>query len=129
MADPPTRRRRRRKIINPHRSCRYFRAADWHALSRQVAVEQHLVVELMGAYRHAQGLIGSLDWGQDEACTPGAEDDWCDHHMQAIEAAGGEKTRHRVGPTLDQYTAQTACGQRGKDRRRSDMPISGGQSQ
>ena len=53
MADLATRRRRRRTLINPRRSCRYFRAADRHTLSRQVAVEQYLVVELMGAYRHA----------------------------------------------------------------------------
>ena len=83
----------------------------------------------MGAYRHAQGLIGALDRGQDEACPPSAENDWCNHHVQAVEAAGGEKTRHSVGATLNQHTAQAARGQRGEDRGRSDMPISGGQSE
>jgi hypothetical protein len=46
----------------------------------------------MGVYWHAQCLIGSLDRGQDEARTPGAEDDRCDHHMQTVEATRSEET-------------------------------------
>ena len=93
-------------FINSRRSCRYFRAADRHTLSRQVAVEQYLVVELMGAYRQAQSLIGPLDRGQDEACTSGgAKDDRCDHHMQTVEATGSEEAGYCVGPALDEDAA------------------------
>src|SRR6202142_4763967 len=49
--------------------------------------------------------------------------------MQAVEASGGEKTRYRVGPTFNQYTAQPALGQRGQDGGRSDTSAGGGQGQ
>ena len=45
LADAPARSGRCRALVHPRRSRRFFRAADRDALSRQVAVEQHLVVE------------------------------------------------------------------------------------
>jgi hypothetical protein len=57
-------------------------------LNRQIAVEQNLVVELVGADRHTECLIGALDRRQDETCAPGAEDDWRDHHVQTVETTG-----------------------------------------
>ena len=85
------------------------------ALSRQIAVEQNFVVELMGVDRHAQGLIGALDRRQDEACAPGAENDRRDHHVQAVEAAGGEKPRNGIGAAFNQHAAHAAIGQRGEN--------------
>ncbi len=60
---------------------------------------------------------------------PGAEDDWCDHHVQAVEAAGGEKPRNGIGSTFNQHAAQAALGQRSEDRGRSDMLVGDGQCQ
>ena len=70
---------------------------------------------------HAQGLVGAFDWRQDEARPAGAEDDRRDDHVQAVEAAGGEKARDGFGATFDQDAAQPALGQCGEDRGRRDM--------
>jgi len=45
----------------------------------------------MGAYRHAQCLIGPLDRGQDEARAPGAKDDRGNHHMKTVQATRSEE--------------------------------------
>ena len=58
---------RRRALVDPRRSRRRLRRSDRHALSGQVAVEQHLVVEPMDAHRRAQRLLHALDRRQREA--------------------------------------------------------------
>ena len=43
------------------RSRRFLRHAERHALSRQIAVEQHIVVDLVHAHRHALRLVGPIE--------------------------------------------------------------------
>ena len=57
----------RRPLVDARRSRRCLRPADRHALSAEVAVEQHLVAEHVGAHRRAQRLVDPLDRRQDEA--------------------------------------------------------------
>ena len=45
LAHAPPRRGCRRTLLTPRRSRRFLRDADRHALSRQIAVEQHIVVD------------------------------------------------------------------------------------
>ena len=113
----------RRPFINPRRSRRYFRAADRHALSGQVAVEQHLVVEPMHAHRRQQRLVGAFDRRQRKRAAAGAEDDRRDHDVQPVEAVRGKKARHGVGAALDQDAAQPTLGQRDQDRGRRDLSV------
>ncbi len=49
--------------------------------------------------------------------------------MQPVEAAGGEKARHRVGAALDQDAAEATIRKRRQDRGRGDMPVLGLQQQ
>ena len=51
----------RRTLLTPRRSRRFLRNPERHALSRQIAVEQHVVPDLVHADRHPQRLIGALD--------------------------------------------------------------------
>ena len=101
----------------------FFARPTGHALSRQIAVEQHLVVEPVHVHRRAQRLVDTLDRRQREARPAGAEDDRRDHDMQPVETARGEEARHRVGAAFDQHPAQAALGERRKDRRRRDLPV------
>ena len=116
LAYAPPRRRCRRTLLTPRRSRRFLRNTERHALSRQIAVEQHIVLNLMHTHGHAQRLIGTFERRQDQAGAPGTQDDRRDHHVQAIETSGGKKARHRVGAAFDQDTAHAAAGERGKDR-------------
>ena len=93
----------------------FFARPIGNALSRQIAVEQHLVVELMCVHLQAQGLIGALDRRQDEARPSRAENDRRDHHMQPVEAAGGEKARQRIGAAFDQHPMHAALGEGSED--------------
>ena len=51
----------RRTFIDPRRSRRLVRAAERDALSRQIAIEQHVVVDLVHAHGHARRLVRALD--------------------------------------------------------------------
>ena len=120
--EPTARADRRRTFVAPRRSRRSARAPHRYALSRQIAVEQHLVVETVHLHRHAQRLIGTLDRRQRETHASGAEHDRGHDHMQPVEAAGREKPRNGVCAAFDQDPAQATLGQGGEDRRRCDLP-------
>jgi len=64
----------------------------------------------MGVYTHAHGLIGAFDGRQHEAATTAAEYDGRDHHVQAVQTAGGQKARYRFGAAFDQNPTQAALG-------------------
>ena len=48
-------------LLTARRSRRFLRGAERHALSRQIAVEQHFVADAMNPHRHAQRLVGALE--------------------------------------------------------------------
>ena len=112
-----------RTLNNPRRSCRRLCNADRHALSRQIAVVQHFVFDLVDMHGHTQRLIGALDRRQREAGMPRAKNDRRHHHVQSIEATGGKKSRDRHGAAFNQDPAKPMAGQSGKDRRGSDLPV------
>src|SRR5271163_3262958 len=93
------------------RSRRFLRNAERYALSRQIAVAQHVVVNPVHMNGHAWRLIGAFGRWQVQARSPRTQDDWCDHHVQAVETSGGKKTRYRVRATFDQYAAHAAAGE------------------
>ena len=95
LADTAPRLRCRWTLNNPCRSCRRLCNADRNALSRQIAVVQHFVFDLVDMHRHTQRLVGALDRRQREAGMPRAENDRRHHHVQSIEATGGKKSRDR----------------------------------
>ena len=105
----------------------FFARPTAHALSRQVAVEQHLVVEPVHAHRRAQRLVDARDRRQREARPAGAEDDRRDHDVQPVEALRCKKARHRIGAAFDQDAAQAALGERRQDCGRRDLAVGLGQ--
>src|SRR3974390_2104844 len=112
MVGPAPRSSCGRAHVNSGWSCRFIcGAADRDTLRRQVAIEQDLVVELMGAHRDAFRLIGPLKRGEDKAWPSIAEDDRCYDDVQAIKAAGGKETRNRIGAAPDEYGADSEVGQ------------------
>ena len=123
LADTAPRHRCRRTLITPRRSCRRLCNADRNALSRQIAVVQHFVFDLMDMHGHTQRLIGAFDRRQREAGVPRTKNDRRHHHVQPIETTGGKKSRYRHGAAFDQHPAKPMAGQRGKDRRGSDLPV------
>ena len=70
VAYAPPRRGCRRMLLALGRSRRFLRNAERHALSRQIAVEQHIVVDLVHTHRHAWRLIGAFERRQDQCQGP-----------------------------------------------------------
>ena len=94
-----------------------------HALSRQVAIEQHIVFDLVHAHRHAVGLVGPLERRQLDAGTSGAQHDGRDGYMQAIETSGRNKARNGISAALDQHAAHPCPRQRSNDGGRGYISI------
>ena len=124
MADAPPRPRRRRPFHHPRRSRRLLRAADRHALSRQVAVEQHLVVEPV----HAASASGSASstraiGGSEKLVRP--EPRMIGATMMC------SRSRHFAARKRDTVSAPPSISTRrrprsasaDKDRRRRDLPV------
>ena len=82
-----------------------FCQAARHALSRQVAVKQHLIAHQVGVDWHAQGVCHASHRRQCEAGKSGAEDQRRDHDMEPIKTACRQKMRNRPGASLDQSGA------------------------
>jgi hypothetical protein len=46
-------------------------------------------------------VLEAIDRAKRKTWPTGAEDQWCDHHMQTVEAAGLKKTRHGIRAAFD----------------------------
>ena len=68
----------------------------------------------MCAYWRPYCFLQAIDCTERKAWSTVTEDDWCDHHMQTIEAACLKKTRHGVWAAFDQHPAQAKVGESGK---------------
>ena len=116
-----------RMLLTPCRSRRFLRYAECHTLSRQIAVEQYIVLDLMHAYRHAWRLIGTFERRQDQARASGAQDDRRDRHMQPVETSGNKKARYGISAAFDQDPAHAAASERDEDGGGRDLAIGVGQ--
>lgn len=96
-------------------------------MSRKIAIEKRLVLNLMRAHRHPHGLIGTLDRRQRDAGPTRTQNDRRNDQVQPVQAACCKKSRDGVGATLDQYSAHPAISECCKDTRRREVPIGGGQ--
>ena len=94
----------RTRFNNARGSCRLLCHAKRHALSRQVAIEQHIVFDLVQPHRHALGLIGPIERRQLDPGTSGAQHDGRDGYMQPIETSRRDKPRHGISTALDQHS-------------------------
>jgi hypothetical protein len=92
-------------------------------LSREVTIEQHITVELMCAYWRSHRLLQAIDRAERKAWPTGTEDQWGDHHMQTIKAAGLKKTRYGIGTAFDQHAAQAKFGQSSEYNGRRNISI------
>ena len=68
-------------------------------------------------------VLEAIDRAKRKAWPAGAEDHWCDHHVQTVEAAGLKKTRHGIRAAFDQYASQAEFGEPGKDCTRRDISV------
>ena len=115
MAGAAARRSGGRPLAPARRSRRLLRPADRHALSAEIAVEQHLLAERRWARIGARIASSTrLIGGNVEARWSGAQDDRSDHDVQPVEATGGEEARDRIGAAFDQNAAKAALGERGE---------------
>ena len=69
----------------------------------------------MCAHRRSHCLLEAIDRAERKTWPTGTQDQWCDHHMQTIEAAGLKKTRHGICAAFDQHAAQPKFGETSKD--------------
>src|SRR5262249_34188703 len=97
-------------------------------LSREVAVEQDLVLDQMCAGWWSQCVIDALYLGQDDAFAAGPDDDRRYHHMEAVETPCGEKTRYSVCAAFNKHSAHAARREFVQDRRRSELTLDKWQS-
>ena len=123
MARPAARSSRARPIKPAGGSPRYLRPADRHALSAEIAVEQHVPAENVDPHGRAHGLVDPFDRRQCETRASGAENDRGHQDVQTVETAGGKEARDRVGPAFHQDAAQAACGQCGDDCRGGEPAV------
>ena len=106
----------------------FFAQPHRHALSRQIAVEQHVVVEPVHPHRRQDRLVDAGDRRQREAGPSRAENDRRDQEMKPVEASGGEEPGDGVGAAFDQHPAQAPFGERRENGRRRDMPVGAGEA-
>jgi glycosyltransferase 2 family protein len=92
-------------------------------LPGKIAIEQYLAFQTMHSHRRAQRLVDVVDSGKREPGAAAAKENRRDDHVQAIEAAGFQKPRQRVGATLDEHAAQSHLGKTRENIRRLDMAV------
>src|SRR5205823_6179001 len=109
--------------IDPFRSHRFLSAPDRHPVSGQVTIEQHITVELMCAHWWLHRLLEAIDRAECKTWPTGTEDQWCNHQMQTIKAAGLNKTRQGGRAAFDQHAAQAKFGESSKDYRRRNISV------
>src|SRR5467141_131904 len=97
------------------RSRRHLCPPNRQPLSAEIAVEQHVTAETVGAHGRAHRLVDTRDRRQRETRSSAAHDEWRDQNMQAVETTGSEEPRNRIGPALEQDAAETAREERGND--------------
>src|SRR3954447_20542512 len=92
LADAPARPGRGRPLIDPRRSRRFPREPDRQSARRQIAVEQHLAVELVKPHGRTQRVVAMRHRRKRDAAAAGAQDDRRDHDVKTIQAAGRDET-------------------------------------
>ena len=92
-------------------------------MSREVTIEQHITVEPMCAHWRSHRLLEAIDRAERKAWPTGTEDQWRDHHMQTIEAAGLKKTRHGIRAAFNQDAPQPKFGETCQDCGRCDISV------
>ena len=70
-------------------------------MSRKVTIEQRVPVEPMCVHWWSDRVLEAIDRAKRKTWPTSAEDQWCDHHMQTVEAAGLKKTRHGIRAAFD----------------------------
>ena len=110
-------------FIDARRSRRFLRIPELDALSRQIAVEQHVAFHLVNAHRHTWRLVRALAWRQAYSRTSAAQHDGRNGHVQPVETASRQKARYGIGAALDQDPAHPGARQRIDDRRRLDISL------
>jgi hypothetical protein len=83
------------------------------------------MVELMCAHWRPHCFLEAIDCTEREAWSTGTKNEWCNHHMQTIQAAGLKKTRHRIRAAFDQHPAQAKFGESGKNYGRRNISVCG----